>query len=134
MLLSFLDAGTRIEAQDGKQQCDSSGWSTGVSPEKIREQVKGRVVQAHPRAWDIDQQSRGGPGETGSSGPGSGGPTEIRQWLQLNRFQSKWQLQCPEAGHGVYFFTHTGLDRGQPRLFSQTCSHVSSRRLHSGEA
>lgn len=54
MLLSFLGAGARLEAQDGKQQRDSSGWSTGVSPEKTREQVKGRVVQAHPRTWDID--------------------------------------------------------------------------------
>lgn len=73
MLLSLLVAEARIEAQDGKQQCGPSGWSIGVSPEKNREQVKGRVVKAHARAWAIDHQSRGGPGETGSRGPASGG-------------------------------------------------------------
>lgn len=63
MLLSVLVAGARIEAQDGKQQWGSSGWSTKVSPEKNREQVK-RVRSCEPTL---------GPGPlTNSQGMGQG--------------------------------------------------------------
>lgn len=46
----LLVARATIEAQDGrvKQQCGSSGRSTGVSREKIREKVKGQGYASPP--------------------------------------------------------------------------------------
>lgn len=92
-----------------------------------------RTISDHLRVWTIGQQSRDEPGETGSVVVDRKA-VGIRLRFQLRKSQIKGQLLCPEAGHGVCFFSHMELYRGQCRLSLQISSLMPSRRHHPGKA